>query len=116
LHGYDSLWLPASLLQQNRQQSLADALFAASRHQMVRLHIGKGLAGAPPDVRAAARQTATNPAVVDAFTLVIMAEGERPPAYPGYARSGKRKRFSPVSLMRLRRIAFSMCPPAGSHR
>jgi hypothetical protein len=53
---------------------------------MVRLHIGKGLAGAPPDVRAAARQTAMNPAVVDAFTLVIIAEGERPPAYPGYAR------------------------------
>lgn len=86
LHGYDSLWLPASLLQADRQQQLADALFAASRHQMVRLHIGKGLAGAPSDVRFAARQTATNPVVVDAFTLVIIAEGERPPAYPGYAR------------------------------
>jgi FAD/FMN-containing dehydrogenase len=86
LHGYDSLWLPASLLQQDRQQSLADALFAASRHQMVRLHIGKGLAGAAPGVREAARQTATNPAVVDAFTLVIIAEGERPPAYPGFSR------------------------------
>lgn len=86
LHGYDSLWLPASLLQNDRQQSLADALFAASRHQMVRLHIGKGLAGAPPEVRAAARRTATNPAVADAFTLVIIAEGERPPAYAGYER------------------------------
>jgi hypothetical protein len=85
-HGYDSLWLPAALLQAERRQSLADALFAASRHQMVRLHIGKGLAGAPSDVRAAVRQTATNPAVADAFTLVIIAEGERPPAYPGYAR------------------------------
>jgi FAD/FMN-containing dehydrogenase len=86
LHGYDSLWLPENLLQADRRQSLADALFAASRHQMVRLHIGKGLAGAPAEVRVAARQTATNPAVVDAFTLVIIAEGERPPAYPGHAR------------------------------
>lgn len=86
LHGYDSLWLPAALLQAERRQALADALFAASRHQMLRLHIGKGLAGAPAEVRTAARQTATNPAVADAFTLVIIAEGERPPAYPGYAR------------------------------
>ena len=86
LHGYDSLWLPASLLQAERRQSLADALFAASRHQMVRLHFGKGLAGAPPEVSAAALQTATNPAVADAFTLVIIADGEQPPAYPGHAR------------------------------
>ncbi|MBC3906166.1 FAD-dependent oxidoreductase [Undibacterium umbellatum] len=98
LHGYDSLWLPASLLQADRQQSLADALFAASRHQMVRLHIGKGLAGAPSDVRAAVLQTTTNPAVVDAFTLVIIAEGERPPAYPGFPRTA-------VDLAAARRVA-----------
>ncbi|HEY8023262.1 MAG TPA: FAD-binding oxidoreductase [Burkholderiaceae bacterium] len=86
LHGYDSLWLPASLLQADRQKLLANALYAASRHQMVRLHIGKGLAGASPEARAAARRTATNPAVVDAFTLAIIADGEQPPAYPGMAR------------------------------
>jgi len=118
LHGYDSLWLPASLLQQDRQQSLADALFAASRHQMVRLHIGKGLAGAPPEVCAAARQTATNSAVVDAFTLVIIAEGERPPAYPGYPRPGidfvaarKNARDIDLAAAELRKIA----PDAGSY-
>jgi FAD/FMN-containing dehydrogenase len=86
LHGYDSLWLPAALLDSDRQPALAAALFEASRHQMVRLHFGKGLAGASDEVRAAARRTATNPAVADAFTLVIVAEGERPPAYPGYPR------------------------------
>jgi FAD/FMN-containing dehydrogenase len=36
-------------------------------------------------VRAAVLQTATNPAVVDAFTLVIIADGEAP-AYPGMPR------------------------------
>lgn len=46
LHGYDSLWLPASLLAVDRRGALAEALVAASRHQMVRLHVGKGLAGA----------------------------------------------------------------------
>lgn len=86
LHGYDSLWLPAALLAAGRQEVLVDAVFAASRHQMVRFHFSKGLAGAAPAVRAAALQTATNPAVVDAFALAIIAEGERPPAYPGIDR------------------------------
>ena len=48
LHGYDSLWLPANLLQRDRQKLLADALFSASRHKDFELHINKGLAGAPP--------------------------------------------------------------------
>jgi FAD/FMN-containing dehydrogenase len=85
LHGYDSLWLPATLLREARRNQLADALFAASRYKLVRLHLGKGLAGAPPEVRAAVLQTATNPAVVDAFTLAIIADGEAP-AYPGLPR------------------------------
>ena len=118
LHGYDSLWLPASLLQAGQRQSLADALFAASRHQMVRLHIGKGLAGAPEAVRAAARQTATNPAVLDAFTLVIIADGEKPPAYPGTTRPAidlaaarRNARAIDLAAAELRRIA----PDAGSY-
>jgi len=82
LHGYQSAWLPAALLQENRQQSLGDALFAASRHWSVSLHTNKGLAGAPADAIAAARETATHPAVLDAFALLISA-AEGPPAYPG---------------------------------
>ena len=46
------------------------------------LHFNKGLAGAPAEAIAAARDTATNPAVADAFALAIIADGE-PPAYPG---------------------------------
>ena len=82
LHGYQSAWLPASLLQPDRQESLGDALFAASRHWGVSLHVNKGLAGAPADAIAAARDTAMNPAVLDAFALVISG-AEGPPAYPG---------------------------------
>jgi hypothetical protein len=85
LHGFDSLWLPASLLDEDRQTHLAGALFAASRYKQVQLHINKGLAGAPPEALAATRQTATNPAVLDAFALAIIADGERP-AYAGLAR------------------------------
>ncbi len=82
LHGYQSLWLPAALLERDRQEPLADALFAASRRWAVALHFNKGLAGAPPDAIAAAKDTATNPAVLTAFALAIIASGG-PPAYPG---------------------------------
>jgi hypothetical protein len=78
LHGYESLWLPATLLQKDQQQRLADALFAATRHKKVEMHFNKGIAGAAPAAVAATKDTATNPAVVDAFTLVIIADGERP--------------------------------------
>src|SRR5262252_3926757 len=81
-HGYESLWLPASLLQPDQQNRLADALFAASRHWTTALHFNKGLAGAAPEAIAASRDTATNPAVLTAFALAIIG-GFGPPAYPG---------------------------------
>lgn len=88
IHGYESLWLPASLLQPNRQTELTDTLFAASRYKRVELHSNKGLAGATEEARAAARQTAINPAAIGAFALAIIADGEAP-AYPGLpGRSG----------------------------
>ena len=82
VYAFESLWLPASLLKQDAQARLADALFAASRHWEVELHFNKGLAGAPAEAIAAARDTATNPAVLDAFALAIIASGEGH-AYPG---------------------------------
>jgi FAD/FMN-containing dehydrogenase len=78
LHNYESAWLPAALLQQ--QENLADALFAASRHWSVGLHFNKGLAGALVEAVTAARDTATNPAMLDAFALAIIA-GYGPSAY-----------------------------------
>ena len=84
LHAYDSVWLPASLLEQHRQR-LVNALFAASRHKEVGLHFNKGLAGAPDAAIAAAVDTATNPGVIGAFALAIIADGEAP-AYPGMPR------------------------------
>jgi len=78
LHGYESAWLPESLLQQ--QESLADALFAASRHWALELHFNKGLAGGLASAARAARDTATNPAMLDAFALAIIG-GFGPSAY-----------------------------------
>ena len=80
--GFESLWMPASLLENDAQQRLADALFAASRYSGFELHFNKGLAGAPPDAIAAAKDTATNPAVLTAFALAIVGDAQGP-AYPG---------------------------------
>jgi FAD/FMN-containing dehydrogenase len=79
---YESLWLPDSLLEGDAQNRLADAMFAASRHSGFSLHFNKGLAGAPPDAIALAKDTATNPAVLTSFALVITGDGQGP-AYPG---------------------------------
>ena len=68
----------------HQAERLSDALFAASRYWSIELQPSKGLAGAPAEVLAAARDTATNPAVLDAFALAIVA-GRGPPAYPGIA-------------------------------
>ena len=82
LHGYGSAWLPVALLGQDSREAFCDALFEATRHWGLSLHVNKGLAGAPEAAIAAARDTAINPAALDAFALVICGS-EGPPAYPG---------------------------------
>ena len=65
---------------------LANALFEGSRHSGIELHFNKGLAGAPPDAIAAAKDTATNPSVLSAFALAIVsnAQGLAYPGIPGH--------------------------------
>jgi FAD/FMN-containing dehydrogenase len=82
LYGYESAWLPGSLLEASNRGRLAGALFAASRHYKVELHINKGLAGASAEHIAAAADTAMNSQALSAFALAIIADGG-PPAYPG---------------------------------
>ncbi|HYB41437.1 MAG TPA: BBE domain-containing protein, partial [Candidatus Methylomirabilis sp.] len=84
IFGYESRWLPAALLQRDQQGALGDALASASRLASVELHFQKGLAGGSEAARAATRDTAMNPKVLDAFALAIIG-GEGPPAYPGLA-------------------------------
>jgi FAD/FMN-containing dehydrogenase len=91
LYGYRSTWLAESLLSDAHRTALVDAIVAASRHWTVALHFNKGLAGAPPEARAAARDTPINPAAVDAFALAIVA-GHGPPAYAGIPGGGPDRR------------------------
>jgi FAD/FMN-containing dehydrogenase len=117
LDAYASTWLPAALLQPAQRPRLVDALVAASRHWGIGLHFNKGLAGAPADVIAAARETAMNPAVLDAFALAISAAEEQP-AYPGVpghepdvARARQRRDAVGRAMAELRAVA----PNAGSY-
>jgi FAD/FMN-containing dehydrogenase len=82
IHGYHSAWMPEELLRKDRQALLVDAIVAATRHWSVGFHFNKGLAGAPASELAAARDTATNPGVLAAFALAIIAGGDKP-AFPG---------------------------------
>jgi hypothetical protein len=117
LNGYDSLWLPARLLHENQGRRVSDALFAASRHKKIELHINKALAGATPDAVAATLDTATNPAVTEAFALAIIAAGQKG-AYPGEPHATidveaarKDARAIDLAAAELRKIA----PNAGSY-
>jgi len=83
-YAYTSAWMPVSLLKPENQPRLIDAWFTASRRWGVAFHFNKGLAGAPASAIEAARNTATNPDVLDAFALAIIAS-EGPPAFEGLA-------------------------------
>jgi FAD/FMN-containing dehydrogenase len=96
---------------------LVEALFAASRYKKVQLHFNKGIGGAAPEAIAATHDTATNPKVTEAFTLVIVADGEGS-AYPGEARPAmnlaaahKDARNIDLATAELRKIA----PHSGSY-
>jgi FAD/FMN-containing dehydrogenase len=81
-HAYTSAWMPAALLEPRNQVEFVDAWFAASRLWSVAFHFNKGLAGAPQAAVAASRETSTNPDMLDAFALAIIAMAGAP-AFPG---------------------------------
>ena len=115
LYGFESLWLPATLLEAPGR--LADALFAASRQVDVGLHFNKGLAGGPPERVAAARDTATNPAVLDAFALAIMATGatHSAPGLPGHEPDLAKGRVQAAAVTAAADALRAVVPNAGAY-
>jgi FAD/FMN-containing dehydrogenase len=117
VHGYESQWLPATLLEPGQRGRLADALVVAAQFQAVALHVNKGLAGAPPEVNEQARQCATNPKVADAFGLMIVANGGPPPfaglpiAPPDMAQA----RRNSESVARAAAVLKALSPQSGSY-
>jgi len=78
--GFETLWLPAALLQPDQPQRIVDALNAAARHWPFEIQFDKALVGAPDEALATSRDTATNPAALSAFGLALIGS-YGPPAY-----------------------------------
>ena len=117
IHAYRSAWLPASLLQTDHRGKLVDALFNATRHWAFALHFNKGLAGAPEEEIAAAKETATNPDVLTAFALAIVA-GEGEPAFKnmaGHQPDWERARKAAEQINKAADELLKVAPNAGSY-
>ena len=117
LHGYKSAWMPASLLQAAQQSKLVDAIFACSREWQMAFHFNKGLAGAPADAIRAAKDTAMNPQVLDAFALAIIG-AEGPPAFPGMPGEGpdlSAARYEAQQVDKAMAALLRVAPHAGSY-
>jgi FAD/FMN-containing dehydrogenase len=116
LHAYHSRWIPIDQLDDARAPALAAALFDASRQFSVSLHINKGQSGASADAVARDRETAMNPAVLNAAMLAIIATGGSGiPGLPGHepdraAAEASRAKVD-AAMQRLR----SATPGAGSY-
>lgn len=82
LNAYKSRWIPERFLGGARRGRLVEAIVASAREWDVTLHMNKGLGGGDPAALERSAETATNPEMLGAFTLVIVA-AEGPPAWPG---------------------------------
>ncbi len=117
IHGFRSAWLPARLLETKQQGVLTDALVAASRIWPVSLHFNKGLARASAEDIAAARDTAMNPAVLDAFALAIISGGRQSafPGVPGYEPDLVAARRDAAAIYRAMDQLLKPAPGSGSY-
>lgn len=84
LHGYQSAWIPADLLNPENRATFSEGFYLAAQNFSVEMHTNKGLAGGAEDALERSRNTAMNPAVFDAFALALVCEGSDP-SYPGVA-------------------------------
>ncbi|MEO1241026.1 MAG: FAD-dependent oxidoreductase [Pseudomonadota bacterium] len=114
---YESTWLPKSSLASRNQSQLAEALINASRLWSLSLHLNKGLAGAAKTEIDEAADLPTNPAVADAFALVIIsAEGSTtfinaPDSRPDLTRARKAAQRIDYAM----RVLKQMIPTSGAY-
>lgn len=112
-----SAWLSQSLLQPDRQADLVGALFAMTRRWGLSLHFNKGLAGAPQAQLDAARDTATNPQVLDAFALAMTGDSTGPAfaGIPGHEPDVNAARRSARRCAEAMQAIYKLDPGAGSY-
>ncbi|HEY6478671.1 MAG TPA: FAD-binding protein [Streptosporangiaceae bacterium] len=116
LNAYQSRWLPGRLLDE-APGAVAEALFRASRHSLVRLDVNKALRGEAPGAAARDRATAINPAVFDAAVLVLAAswQPETFPGVPGREPDPERGAAGARQVSRAMAEIRELAPGAGSY-
>jgi FAD/FMN-containing dehydrogenase len=116
-YAYQSAWLPASLLEEDRRGSFVDALFEAAKHRGIALHCNKGIAGATAEAIAATKDTAMNPAVVDAFALAITGDfGQSAyPGVPGHEPDAAAARTQAEAVDKSMNAILKLLPRVGSY-
>ena len=109
--------MPQALLEDARSGELVDALFAFAREYGMSLHFNKGLAGARPEAIEAARDTATNPQVLDAFALAITGDSQPPafPGIPGHEPDVQAARADAAACAKGMQSLYKLVPDAGSY-
>ena len=115
-YAYRSRWIPQDRFEGAQADKLATALFDASRHWTVLLHINKGQAGASADAVRRGRETSMNPAVFRAAVLALLGSGgDGVPGVAGHepdlARAGADKAKVDAAMQILR----DATPDAGSY-
>lgn len=117
IHGFHSAWLPARLLEERELSGLVDAIVDCTQHWSVGFHFNKGLSGAAPDAIKAVRATATNPQVLDAFALAIIAGGGPAafPGMPGTPRDPNLARREAADIIRAATALGRVAPGAGAY-
>lgn len=114
---FASAWLPRALLQPERRESLVEALFGMTREYGLALHFNKGLAGAPAAAIEAARDTAMNPEVLDAFALAMTGDSQPPafPGIPGHEPDVPAARRDAKACAKAMQAIYRLVPKAGSY-
>ena len=107
-YAYRSRWVPLQLFEAKNAARFAGALVEAAHHHSFSLQFNKGQAGAEADAVLRDRDTAMNPAVLDAAALIICADGERAPR----REEGVRARRAVEAAMS---VIDALAPDAGTY-
>lgn len=117
IHAYQSAWLPSELLKPDQRPALVEALIAGSSRWSIGLHTNKGLAGGSAEALEATSATATNPAVGQAFALLICAAEGAPawPGIPGHEPAASAARADAAGVAQAMAPIRALVPEAGSY-
>ncbi len=116
INAYQSRWLPRQLFDE-APEVLAEALFEATRHWHVGIHLNKGLSGAAREALERDRTTSINPAAFEAAALVIAASSQQEafPSVPGLQPDPRLGRARAHQVSRAMEIIRDATPGAGSY-